>query len=305
MALSASVLARAGRRLCLAAALAAASPGAAAAAVSTGAVAALLSAQTGPYEQAAAGWREELGADAPVLALTREEPRLPEGLRVLVLFGAKAALRRAPPGVAVVYAMAPGTSIPERARAGSAVVSMIPSPEVLLAKLGELQPGLRRLGVLWQSEDCRPYVERLREAAAAAGVEVSAQPVGPRQSVQDRLRGLYAAKPDAVWLMPDPLLISAGNLISFKDFSWENGIPLYAPTAGLVGHGPLASVGVSFRDIGREAARSARRALSEASVAGRDVYPERVEIAVDAAAARRLGRTVPEAVLRAADKVLP
>ena len=270
----------------------------AAAGASTGTVAAVLSSELGPYREALGGLQEALGGPVPVFVLTQGPPALPPETKVVVAFGTKAALRAYPARVALVYVLAPGTVIPD-----AVAVRMEPDAPALRAGLRRLYPGLKRLGVLWTSPRYEADVEELTEAAEPLGITIEGASPEDGDDVPARLRRLYG-RVDAIWLPPDPALVNAENLPVLVSFSQDNRIPLFVPTAGLVEQGATASVGASFRELGRLAAAAARAVL-QGGAPGGEVQPVNLDIAVNQPAAAKVGLKVPEDTLRAAAKVLP
>jgi len=109
---------------------------------------------------------------------------------------------------------------------------------------------------------------------------------------------------DAFWLPPDPFLISRESLMILREFSWSNSIPFYAPTKGLAREGAAAAVGASFADIGAAAA-AAVKALQAGNVLEPVIFPTRVEITLNASAARKCGLEFQPKILREANYLFP
>lgn len=267
-------------------------------AAATEPVVAVLGSETGPYREALAGLQEGLAAPAQIFILSKEEPRIAPATRVVVAFGSKAALETYPRNTAVIYALGSAAKSP-----GATEIGMMPEPAELLAGLGKVQPGLKRLGVLWRCANFADYAEQLRRAGGAAGIAVERAPLRDASDIPDRLRGLQG-RVEAIWLPPDPLLLSADTLPVFVEFAYASRIALFVPTAGLVEQGAVAFVGPTFRDMGRAAAAAASKVLAGAAPAAR-VYPDRAEIVINRTAAARIGLKVPEETLRQARQVLP
>lgn len=257
-----------------------------------GKAAAVLSSGGGAYLEAFSAFQAAFGSEVPHFDLSEGKPQLPPGTELVVAFGSKAAAQRYPDGVRLVYAMAPGFLAAPEARAARQVkISLRASPENTLAKLLRLQPRLRRLRIFYTSPAYGGLQEDFGPAARAAGVEVTAVKVPAHDKLPALLRGALG-RADAVWLPPDPLLITQDTFMLFREFSWGNAIPLYAATKGLARDGACASVGVSFAEAGAAAAAAAKELL-----AGKDlpevVYPEKAEVALNATAARKCGLDLP------------
>lgn len=263
-------------------------------------VAAVFSSESGPYQEALSGFDETVGTVPQTVFLSNADAKLPESAKVVVTFGAKAALKGYPSGTALVYAMAPALELDREATA----IRMEPEPDVLLSCVHRIAPNVKRLGIVWQSARYGKYVASVRKLGESRTISIEDAPVGDDRSLPDALRSLYG-KIDALWLPPDPLLINAQTLPVLLDFSRANRVPLFAPTAGLVEQGATASIGPDFKEIGRAAGRAAREALEGPAKRNRQVYAARVEIVLNQAAAKEIGLTFPDEALHAADRVLP
>ncbi|MBI3596698.1 MAG: hypothetical protein HY203_06055 [Nitrospirae bacterium] len=258
----------------------------------------------GPYREAFDGFQEAFGLTVPSYSLSEDNVKLPPETRIVVAFGGKAALFPYPENVTLIYCMAPGIKLTPGDRHGYSVeIEMLPPASLILPKLKEIQPSLKRLAVLWTSESMKRHVEELRQASAQVGIEIVSQQLKSPDELPERLRSLYG-KIDAVWLMPDPLLINSQSFTVLKGFSWSNRVPFYVPTAGLVEQGATASISTSFREIGRAAALAARQTLSGKSVEAM-VYPEKMMIVLSLKAAGNAGLVISPELLKNLDRVVP
>lgn len=256
---------------------------------------AVMSSESEHYRQALAGFTEAWGSTVPVVS---EERALPPEAWAFAAIGGKASARRWPRDAVVVACLAP--SVPENDDDELTRVSLLPDPEVLIDRLRALAPKLKVLRAFWSSESSLGDTERLIAAAAKHGIVVLSERIVPASALPERLRG-FGDKADALWLMPDPALVNAENFLILREYAAAEKLPFFAPTEGLVERGATATIAVSFRDMGRAAARSLRGRL-----AGRAepevVYVSSVTVTVGAAAARAAGLGLR---LDSADKVLP
>lgn len=262
---------------------------------------AVLSSYAPPYQEAWAGFQEELNG-AAVMNLAGADTAA--GASVVVTFGSKASLQNYGPRTRLIIAMAP--SVPEQGegRVPAAHVCMTPDPQELLARLLALQPGLKRLAFVWQSEFYgKQYLPLLRKAGKSLGVSIDSYQLADSENLPDLLRSVYG-KADALWLPPDPLLLSERNFLLFRDFSLANRMPLYVPMPGMVERGATGSVGVSFRAIGQEAARVARE-----TAAGRETrtlnFPASLETTLNRDSAAAVGLKIDAATLKTLSRVTP
>jgi ABC-type uncharacterized transport system substrate-binding protein len=195
----------------------------------------------------------------------------------------------------LIACLAPGLAADFQHPGPLAIVTMKPAPEKLLSELRRLQPALRRLAVLSHARDTESYLADLRRAASALGIEIVAPRLSGPDSLPDALRSL-PGKADAVWLAPDPSLVTPASFQTIKQFASDNGVPFYAPTRGLAAAGAAAAVGVSAEEAGRQAAELALRALAGETLPER-VYSTRTELTVNRTSAEKAGLTFDPAAL--------
>ena len=266
-------------------------------------VVAVVSSAPGPYQAAFDSFQKDFGRAVVSYRLPREKPAIGRETRVVLAFGGEAVLSPYPKGATLIACLAPG--LPARSPHGGAfaLVSMKPPPATLLAQLKKIQPGMKRLAVLWNPGNAAGYLTELRGVAAAQAIDVVAVEVSGPGDIPDALRTRLAGA-DALWLGPDPRLITPGTFQTIRQFSWDNHVPFYVPTPGLAAAGAAASVSVAPAEMGRQVAELARRALSGETLP-ETVYPDTAELTVNPASAAKAGlRLGPEALARA-DRVLP
>ncbi len=269
-----------------------------------GETAAVLSSGGAAYMEAFAAFQAVRGSTVPYYDISKKKMELPAGTRTVVAFGGRAANQAYAPGLNVVYCMAPGffaKTIPPGTK--TVKISVAPEFGLLFAKLLAVQPGLKRLRIFWMVPDFESYIGAVKAEGARRGVEVTEVRAESPEAMPGLLRqGLN--KMDAFWIPPDPLIISPEMLLILREFSWSNGVPFYGSTKGMTREGAVASVGVSFGEMGKAAAAAARL-LEE----GRDVppmiFPGKVEVTLNSAAARKCGLSFPRALIEEAGHLFP
>lgn len=238
-------------------------------------LAAVVSSDSGPYAAAYAAFKGALGAPHDFYDVSAPGFAPPEDILYVVAFGAKAAAAEYPAGTRLVYALAPVTGHSR----GWHEISMAPRPAEALAAYKGLQPGLKRLAVFWAAYPGANYMDELREAGEAAGIEIISAKLKSPDSFPERLRRLMGEM-DAFWLMPDPALITRSSLLVLASFSCSNSIPFYAPTYALMLNGATASFAPDFQDAGTAAARVIT-ALRKGNKPPPVTYPERTVLRVN------------------------
>jgi putative ABC transport system substrate-binding protein len=206
----------------------------------------------------------------------------------------------------LIYCLSPSVFVGPEQHSGPRIrVYVAPQAEVLLSRLREIQPHLRRLVVfdILSSPTAVNYFQNLQQLARTDGVEVRMEYLAHAEELPDRLRSL-AGKMDAIWLPPDPLLITPSAFAMVREFSRSNSVPLYVPIDSLVDKGATACVGSSFREMGRTAGRLAVKAVAGHLENVEAVYPDRVDLTLNLTAAALSGLTISPAVVQKADRVV-
>lgn len=264
-------------------------------------VVAVLGSEKRPYREAYEGFSAAFGKPVPILAIGET---LPRETKIVLAFGAKAAVQRYPGRVTLIYAIAPGLVVDRTTHNGPSIrIAMEPEADALLGALTALQPKLMRLAVLWCTASRSVVVDRLVKQGAARGLTVAGERFEEADELPGRLRAIYG-KADAIWLPPDPLLISARNFEIIKQFSYDNNVPFYAPTEALAEQGAAAAVSVTYAEMGRTMSGAAKSVLGGTAPPD-ELYPSRIYVAVNGKAAAEAALTVPPETLRSADKVFP
>jgi hypothetical protein len=269
-------------------------------------IVAVLSSDLAPYREAFAGFEEALGSTVPVYNLQNEKPQFSSQTRAVVAFGGNAALWRYPDHLDLIYSLAPGTQIGTARKGRSIHVKIFPHPRILFAKLKEIQPTARRITVLWSSSTLDDQVEDIKRTSSLFGIEVLPEKIQHPEELPVRLRSIFG-KTDALWLMPDPVLINPQNFTVMKDFSWANKIPFYVPTSGLVEQGATASISIDFREIGRMVGDTVLKLTSQSGLGEevRSIYPDKAEVILNMEAVHHMGLQISPKIIQEADQVLP
>lgn len=271
--------------------------------VKAGDTAAVLSSGGGAYLEAFTAFRDAYGGKMDYTDLSSGKPDLPDGTRTIVAFGGKAASHPYPQAANIVYCMAPGIFVKNPPLGKAVKINLIPDFAVIFAQLKNIQPRLKRLRIFWMLQDFNRYAVTVKTEGEKQGIEVTALRVRSMEDLPAMLRQAIG-EADALWIPPDPVLVTAENLMIFKEFSWSNRIPFYGSTKGMARAGAVASIGISFKEMGAAAAAAAARLNSGESVP-ESFSPEKLEIALNQAAAKRFGLEFPREVLERAAYVFP
>lgn len=216
------------------------------------------------YREALDGLRAELGEGVETASADRPLPPGPHG--VIVAFGGRAAQRATRAGGPLVVALAPAFR-----GEGGVRVALTPSPERFAGFLAAA--GVKRLLAVRSSLAEGEFMSRVSEAGRPAGVAVDDGTIASPDDLPRLLRH-SGAQADAIWLAPDPAVVTPEAFGVVREFARARGIPFFAPSAGLVKDEIRGELTVTFLECGREAGRAAQEILAGRAVA-KTVYPAR------------------------------
>ena len=168
----------------------------------------------------------------------------------------------------------------------------------------EITPDVKRLGVVYNPGETNSVVlvDRLREVAAEAGIDVIESPATKSGDVQQATLALVG-RVDAIYIPTDNTVVSA--LEAAVSAAMENSIPLYAGDTDSVPRGAIATVGFNYYDIGIETGKVVARVLNGESPGDIDVaFATGTDLVVNKGAAAKYGVTIPESVLARASQVI-
>lgn len=179
------------------------------------------------------------------------------------------------------------------------------SPDVQLGAFRRVHAGLKRLGVIYQPKVSGDYVAEAERAAGGLGISLVTRPVADARAVRSALPEL-AASIDALWLLPDPQLITPEMMNFLLVFTLERKLPLLGFFDSLTRAGALASVAPDYRAIGQRAAKLASE-LAARPAESRVPVPPMIgspgTLSINLKTARQLGIEVPADVVAAANQV--
>lgn len=210
------------------------------------------------YKEALGAAKAEL-SNPPVVELT--SPDLAAQLQraepvVALAIGQRAiqVIQARQPQLPIVYCMVLGSAAP--AVRNVTGVRLEVQPEQQLALLRRVHPEAKRLGVLYDPRTFSGFVAEVSKAAGASGVTLVSRPVSDGLAVRPALTQMIEGI-DALWLLPDPSLITSDMFNFLLVYTLEHKVALFGFFDSLTRAGALASVSPDYPQIGRLAARLA------------------------------------------------
>ncbi len=171
--------------------------------------------------------------------------------------------------------------------------------------LKELLPRLRRVITFYNpiNPGAQVAARSAREAGQKLRVEVVERQVPSVEALRASVRGLKAEQADAYFFLSDAMVVSQAQLI--LDAANAIRLPTMAQDPELAAKGALACYGVSYRDLGREAAPFVQRILAGSSPRDLPVQAvDRLGLTVNLKTAKALGLTIPQSIMIRADEVI-
>ncbi len=183
--------------------------------------------------------------------------------RVIVGLGAKAAwiAHTELPEIPLIFALVVS---PERyglVGEGLAGVSHDVPPDMQLAQLTLVAPDVKRLGmILGESNDSMDSAQAIR-AAERAGLELVVLRVSTERHVRKAWHELRS-EVDALWLVPDPLVVTPENFRYLREQAAYAGVPIITDSEDLVRAGALMCVAPDREIVGDQVAEMANDLLA-------------------------------------------
>lgn len=199
-------------------------------------------------------------------------------------------------------------SVPEMESRNLTGISLTPDPALLFTLLRSLQPGVKRVFVMYDPQLNEWLIKLAREAAKAQGLELVAQEARDLASAAKLYEAAFAAadsRRDAIWLPHDPTTVDEGTILPLvlKE-SWSRNIAVFSSSYLHVKKGVLFTLYPNNLELGRNLASSALGALAGESRKG--VMPLReVHTAVNLRTASHIGLNITYQQQRTFDSVFP
>ncbi len=173
-----------------------------------------------------------------------------------------------------------------------------------LELIARITPKAKRIGVIYNPGEANAVVlvELLRKNAPGFGMTM-AEASSPRSSdVLSAARSLVG-KVDAIYIPTDNTVVSAAEAVIKVGIDAK--IPVYAGDTDTVKRGAIAAVSFNYYDVGRQTGKMVLRVLNGARPGELPVQGvEITELHVNPESARRMGVTLPEAVISEAKVVI-
>ena len=176
-----------------------------------------------------------------------------------------------------------------------------------IAYIKELMPDLKNLGIIYNAGEVNSVVQvnEVNEVAPGLGLTIVEATAAATADVYAAAQSLVG-RVEAMWMPTDNTIFSAVD--SVLKVAEENDIPFFGSDTNQCEAGLAAAAGTNIYGIGYVAATDMAAPILRGEATPADIPPmkqppEEMRFAVNPAAAERMGLTIPQAIIDAADEV--
>ena len=170
-----------------------------------------------------------------------------------------------------------------------------------LAAFRMVHPQGVRIGILYNEDNVGRHVQEAQKAVAGLGRSLITKAVASVKDVPQALREMLTGDNavDALWMLPDPMLLDDESRRFIFTETLKAGRPVYSFSASLVGEGALVSNGPDLASVGELAGDLANR-LAAGEKTKIDLLVPRGELVINKKIAGKLKITISAEVLKSA-----
>lgn len=168
----------------------------------------------------------------------------------------------------------------------------------------EITPGAKRIGVPHNPGETNAVVlvELLKKLAPGKGMSIVTASAPTTGDVLAAARSLIG-KADVIYVPTDNTVVSAFEAVAKVGMTAK--IPVYAGDTDTVKRGAIAALGFNYYDVGRQTGKIVARVLRGEKPGGIAVQGiETTELYVNPGAAKKMGVSIPDAVMARAKEVV-
>ena len=192
-------------------------------------------------------------------------------------------------------------------QADRSAVTLAADPEQLLSVLKQLEPGIRRVHVIYSETNSGWLIERARRDARKKGIELNAIRADTIQASGQALRDVLesaTAQGDAIWLQLDPVLPIKPLLPEMLKVAWEKNLIIFSGNPYHVQQGILFALYPDYKQLGRQLVELSMHKISKKGQARHE--PSRyLKSAINTRTASHLGIQVSNSTINDFNLVFP
>jgi putative tryptophan/tyrosine transport system substrate-binding protein len=184
-------------------------------------------------------------------------------------------------------------------------VSDLAPLEKHLELIQTISPTTKRLGILYNAGESNSVsqVKLIKSAATAKGLTIVEATVSNSSEVATATKSLVG-KVDSIYVPTDNTIVSA--LEAVLQVGIANKLPVYAGDIDSVDRGAIATLGFNYKDVGKQTGKMVVRILKGEKPGTIAVEtPSQLNLVINTKAAKQMGVTIPDRILKTAQKVIP
>lgn len=175
--------------------------------------------------------------------------------------------------------------------------------KVQFEALKSVVPGLKRVGVLYNTEENGVIIDKASTISKGMGLELIAIAVHSEKEVPRTMSNL-GRRIDALWMVADKIVFSPASRQFILIHTLDNKIPFMGISSHFVESGALLALSCDYADIGRQSGQLVLKMLNGAQPRDLAVtVPEKIRLTINLKTAKRIGLNIPLQIVDAADKV--
>ncbi len=174
-----------------------------------------------------------------------------------------------------------------------------------LELIQQITPTTKRIGILYNAGESNSVsqVKRFKTAATARNITLVEATVSNSSEVATAAKSLVG-KVDSIYVPTDNTIVSA--LEGVLQVGIANKLPIYAGDIDSVDRGAIATLGFNYKDVGKQTGKMVIRVLKGEKPGKIAVEtPSQLNLVINTKAAKQMGITIPDAILKTAQKVIP
>lgn len=174
-----------------------------------------------------------------------------------------------------------------------------------LELIQQITPTAKRIGILYNAGESNSVsqVTLLKTAATTKNMTIVEATVSNSSEVATATKSLVG-KVDAIYVPTDNTIVSA--LEAVLQVGIANKLPIYAGDIDSVDRGAIATLGFNYKDVGKQTGKMVVRVLKGEKPGTIAVEtPSQLNLVINTKAAKQMGITIPDSILKTAQKVIP
>ncbi|TCW42152.1 putative ABC transport system substrate-binding protein [Thermohydrogenium kirishiense] len=173
-----------------------------------------------------------------------------------------------------------------------------------LKLIKDLVPGAKRIGIIYNAGEVNSTVQVkiAKDDAASLGYSIVEATVSNSSEVNQAAQSLVG-KVDAIWLPTDNTV--ASSVAAIIKVANSAKIPVVAAEKGMVEEGSLATLGISYSDLGYQAGSMAIKILKGVKPANIKVETAKnLQLIINQKEADAIGLKIPDSIMKKAQEVI-